>query len=78
MALSVVQEMLTDSLKHRGADDSMIITIGLMFQKSEDAMIDLGAWIADMKNPSQTAILEKALEIEENLPPSLRTSNLAE
>lgn len=75
MELSKVQKMLIESLKQHGADKELIIIIMLMLQKSEDAMFKLGAWIANEKNPSPNDILVRAVEIEQNLPPELRTGD---
>ena len=70
MAISKVQEMLISSLKLRGAEKDMIIM--LMLQHSEEAMIDLGYWIAKKGNSTTSEILLKVVEIHKALPKELQ------
>lgn len=71
MEPTLAHKVIVQQLKNMNAEEDRIIGIGLMFQKSEESLIDLILWIDD-NNPTLDETIEKAVEIYKNLPPELR------
>ena len=77
MELSMTQEALWTILHSAGISEDSLIAVMLLLQKSEDAMIDLGLWIGQ-ENPTEPEILNKAVEIHNNLPVELQTTTTSQ
>ncbi|MBR1835755.1 MAG: hypothetical protein IJ783_00550, partial [Kiritimatiellae bacterium] len=70
--------ILCETLRRSGIPPEDGTTIVLMLSKSEDAMGDLAIWILDNDVKSESAILEKAMELHNALPPEQRTAKAVE
>lgn len=78
MALTKTQRGLVAILKKSGMEPDGITGSVLLLHKSEPAMAELGIWVYDNKVTDGSAILEKAMELHDALPPEQRTGKPVE